>query len=574
MAVCRFHAQACRQHERSISREVAEVKWFRNLKVGAKLLASFSVMLVFMAVIGIAGYRSIAVIYSHLERIFAVNLPGIDYLTETDRDLQQLLVAERSMIFANAQSEEFKGMVAEYETNLSQSGERWEKYKALAVSAEEKALVPKFEKARQEWQAVSRRIVDGRVADTREGRREALDLSLGVGREKFEEMRDYLDQLTGINLKMAEKAHEKSGAAHRSAVLFLLAAIGAGLLAAILLVWGLSRGVTRPLREMIGGLSSAAGQVNAGSMQLAAASQSLADGASEQAASIQETSASIEELSSMTRANADNAGEARNMMGAVSQIVDKVNLHMGEMAAAIAEINKSSEETGKIIKTIDEIAFQTNLLALNAAVEAARAGEAGAGFAVVADEVRNLAMRAAEAAKDTSRLIEDTIRAVQNGNKLTRLTQEAFAENVAIAGKVGDLVAEIASASSEQAQGIGQLSKAISEMDEVVQRVAANAEETASTSEEMNAQSEQLQAMVAELTALVGRAGDGGGSGHLAGSGKQRFEKAEERVPVQGRPALAAPDGKAAKRPVRSGQARETKPEQIIPLDDEDFKDF
>ncbi|MEW6289818.1 MAG: methyl-accepting chemotaxis protein [Thermodesulfobacteriota bacterium] len=548
------------------------MKWLKNIKVGAKLSISFTVMIVFMAVIGAVGYRSINVIYSHLEGIFAVNLPGIDYLLETDRDLQQLLVAERSMIYANAQSEEFKGMVNEYETNLKQAGERWEKYKALAATPEEKAVIAEYEKAREEWQAVSRRVVAGRIADTREGRREALDLSLGVAKQKFEAMREYLDQLTGINLKMVDRAHGESGKTYRATVIFLLATLGLGLLAAVLLVLALSHGVTRPLKIMIDELSAAAKKVNAGSAQLAAGSQSLAEGASEQAASIEETSASIEELSSMTKANAGNADAARSMIGTASGIVDKVNRHMGDMAAAIAEVNKSSEETGKIIKTIDEIAFQTNLLALNAAVEAARAGEAGAGFAVVADEVRNLALRAAEAAKDTARLIEDTIRAVQNGSNLTRLTQAAFAENMEISRKVAELVEEIASASSEQAQGIEQLNKAISEMDSVVQRVAANAEESASTSEEMNAQSEQLQGMVHELTALVGRAAEGKGSHRIAKDRERQLKK--EPVQVQGRPVLAAPARKEARRQSKAGQAKEMKPEQIIPLDDEDFKDF
>ncbi|MBU0910119.1 MAG: hypothetical protein KJ717_11175, partial [Proteobacteria bacterium] len=391
-------------------------------------------------------------------------------------------------------------------------------------------------------------------------------------KKKFEEMRDYIDQLTGINLKMAENAHEKSGMTYHSTVILLLATSGAALFAAILLVWALSRGVTRPLKQMVEGLSSAADQVSAGSAQLAAGSQSLAEGASEQAASIEETSASIEELSSMTRANADNADQAKNMMVSASEIVGKVNRHMDEMAAAIAEINKSSEETGKIVKTIDEIAFQTNLLALNAAVEAARAGEAGAGFAVVADEVRNLAMRAAEAAKNTSRLIEDTIKAVQNGNKLTLLTQEAFAENVDISKKVGDLIEEIAGASREQAQGIGQLNTAISEMDSVVQRVTANAEETASTSEEMNAQAEQLKMMVGDLTALVGHAAEGKGSHRIAKDRDQHMKK--EPAPVQSRPVLAAPASKKAKKESKAEQAQEMKPEQIIPLDDEDFTDF
>ena len=549
------------------------MKWLKNVKVGARLIQSFFVMMLLMAVIGIAGYLGISDIHSHLKGIFAVNLPGIDYLVEADRDLQQLLVAERSMIFANTQSEEFKGMVAEYETNLRQADERWEKYKALAASPEEKALIPEYEKARQEWQKVSRKIVDGRIADTREGRREALDLSLGEASKKFEAMRDYLDRLTGINLEMAETAHDDSEGTYRSTVIFLLATMGVGLLAAILLVLALNRGVTRPLKEMIDDLSASADQMNAGSAQLASGSQSLAEGASRQTSAIEETSASIEELSSMIRANADNAGEARGMMGTAVQIVEKVNRHMVDMAAAIDEINKSSEETAKIIKTIDEIAFQTNLLALNAAVEAARAGEAGAGFAVVADEVRNLAMRAAEAAKNTARLIDDTSRAVQHGNALTASTREAFAENIDISRKVSELVKEIAGASSEQAQGIELLNKAISDMDGVVQGVAANAEETAATAEEMNNQAGQLQLMVDGLTSLVGQRQVRKGGRGEAVVGRRSVARAPARM--QRQPVLAAPAaGKDKKQGSRTGLGKEVKPEQVIPLDEEDFTDF
>jgi len=172
------------------------------------------------------------------------------------------------------------------------------------------------------------------------------------------------------------------------------------------------------------------------------------------------------------------------------------------------EISKASDETSKIIKTIDEIAFQTNLLALNAAVEAARAGEAGAGFAVVADEVRNLAMRAADAAKNTAELIEGTVKKVGDGTNLVNTTNEAFGKVAVSASKVGELVAEIASASNEQSQGISQVNTAVTEMDKVVQQNAANAEESASASEEMNAQAEQMKSMVNELGELVG--GEGG----------------------------------------------------------------
>ena len=308
--------------------------------------------------------------------------------------------------------------------------------------------------------------------------------------------------LTGWSVGVTQNYNEFMAAAYQLAWFIVL--VGLIFLAVTVVgVYFFSRSIALPVGQIAGDLNEASEQVATASSEVAQASQSLAEGASQQASALEETSSSLEEMSSMTRQNADNAAQAKTLTQEAKQIVDKVHDQMSGMVTAIQDVTKSSEETGKIIKTIDEIAFQTNLLALNAAVEAARAGEAGAGFAVVADEVRNLAVRAAEAAKNTSSLIEKTIVTVKNSRDLTEQTQDAFKENMVISTKIGQLVNEIAAASHEQAQGIGQIGKAVAEMDKVVQQTAASAEESASASEEMNAQAVQMKAYVSRLLTIV-----------------------------------------------------------------------
>ena len=260
---------------------------------------------------------------------------------------------------------------------------------------------------------------------------------------------------------------------------------------------------SKTLQQLTGRLDSGAKSVATATVQISSASQTLASGATEQAASIEETSASLEEMAAMTNQNAQNAGQADRLMQSAKAIVEKSDSSMQALTEAMAEISRSSDETQKIVKTIDEISFQTNLLALNAAVEAARAGEAGAGFAVVADEVRNLALRAADAARDTATLIEGTAGRIAEGSSLVGETNQAFAEIASSTAKVTDLLGEIASASTEQAQGVEQINKAVTEMDKVVQTNAANAEESSSASEEMRAQAEQMQDLVGDLVAIV-----------------------------------------------------------------------
>ena len=328
------------------------------------------------------------------------------------------------------------------------------------------------------------------------------------------------------------------------------------------LLFYLNRNVAKPIMLIADDMHVGADQVATASGQVSSASQALAEGASEQAASIEETSSTMEEMASMTKNNAENANVADGLMKEANQVVKTANDSMGRLTVSMDDIFKASDETSKIIKTIDEIAFQTNLLALNAAVEAARAGEAGAGFAVVADEVRNLAMRAAEAAKNTAELIEGTVKKVNDGSDLVSTTNEAFTKVAESSAKVGNLIAEISAASREQSSGIDQVNIAVTEMDKVVQQNAANAEESASASEEMSAQAEQLREYVNDLVALV--------TGKRSQTASSRGHRPIAKTMGSGRSKLAAPPRKH----LPNAGASELQPDQVIPFDDDDDDDF
>jgi methyl-accepting chemotaxis protein len=336
---------------------------------------------------------------------------------------------------------------------------------------------------------------------------QAKDLALGPATVKMLAAIDLLNKLVQTHRDVAVKEVQESIAQAALLKVISIVSIIAGVMAALLLGVFITRSINRVLSRIIAGLNDGAQEVASASSQVSSAAQSLAEGSSEQAASIEETSSSLEEMSSMTKRNADNAQQANILMDEAKQVVGAANESMENLTESMAAITKASEETSKIIKTIDEIAFQTNLLALNAAVEAARAGEAGAGFAVVADEVRNLAMRAADAAKNTASLIEGTVKKVRDGSELVSRTNEGFKKVAERSGKAAYLVAEISAASSEQAQGIGQINTAVSELDKLTQQNAANAEESASASEEMSAQAETMKSMVDELVAIVGSTG-------------------------------------------------------------------
>ncbi|WP_114296277.1 methyl-accepting chemotaxis protein [Anaerobacterium chartisolvens] len=251
--------------------------------------------------------------------------------------------------------------------------------------------------------------------------------------------------------------------------------------------------------EILSNIASASEQVAAGSKQVSDSSIALSQGATEQASSIEELTASLEEISSQTKLNAQNANQANELAEAAKSNAAQGNTRMNEMLKAMEEINDSSANISKIIKVIDEIAFQTNILALNAAVEAARAGQHGKGFAVVAEEVRNLAARSANAAKETTDMIESSIKKVEGGTKIARDTADALNKIVGDVARVSELVNDIAVASGEQATGIAQINQGVMQVSQVVQTNSATSEESAAASEELSSQAELLRESVSRF---------------------------------------------------------------------------
>ena len=470
-----------------------------------------------------------------------------------------------------------KGQYDRIDSAWKRVADAWKIYEPLEQTPKEAALWKAFVPAWNAWKkdhdafiAFSKQY-DATVKDyinAGEIYKKMTTQALVTNAVTFGEAEKLLGRIVEINQTVAAEAVKSAQSqADFLKAITLIAAI-AGVVLAMALGFLIARGITKVLTRITSGMSEGADQVASASGQVSSASQSLAEGASEQAASIEETSSSMEEMSSMTKRNAENAGNADGLMRDVNQVVTTANASMGQLTQSMDEISKASEQTSKIIKTIDEIAFQTNLLALNAAVEAARAGEAGAGFAVVADEVRNLAMRAATAAKDTAALIEGTVKKVNDGSQLVTTTNEAFKKVAESSGKVGTLVAEIAQASKEQSNGIDQVNIAISEMDKVVQQNAANAEESASAAEEMSAQAEQLKEYVDELVVLVtGRKNETSRS-----SAVHNLNHPMKTISLNSSKPKAV---QKTKKTMLAHKTNEVRPEQVIPFDDdENFKDF
>jgi len=327
-------------------------------------------------------------------------------------------------------------------------------------------------------------------------------------------------------------------------------------------------------------VSEAAWQVSNASAQITGESQGLAEGSNEQASSIEEVSSSLEEISAMTKQNADNSNHAKILAQETRLAADEGDVAMRRMATAIHDIKASADNTAKIIKTIDDIAFQTNLLALNAAVEAARAGEAGKGFAVVAEEVRNLAMLSADAAQNTANMIEESVKKADGGVKITEEVAMSLNKIVERAGKVGEIISEIAAASKEQSSGIEHVNVAVVQMSQVTQRDAAISEQCASASQELSDQAAALSEMVRTFKLSDGQGREGDVHNQEAAEKHQRRAAPAPHLPSPRR--LAVISDRLGRHKIKEARAeiipaklvKAVSAEDIIPLDDDEINEF
>ncbi len=495
----------------------------RGVSIGGKLIAGYLAMVLFMVGIAVTGYTNMAVLRARLRDMHEVKLPSIDNLDQSDRDLQQLLVAERSLLSLSADDPKVKDLLAAYEENAQQSKDRAAAFIALSDGTEEKALYEAYLAERAKWEASSREVLRLAASQAMEDRMAAIERSFGAAAEGFGKTREYLNQLEELTL---EKAAAETVAANeafvRSVIVLVLISlftvalalvvgltlsnrIRSALAAAVSFADGIASGdltgrlsgelvtrgdelgrlarsldsMNRRLASIVGSIDGAAYSINEEAGQVAASAQAVSQGATEQAASVEEISSSMEQMVSNIQQNADNAVETGRISGSAAEEGSKGGESVAQTVHAMKEISNK-------IAIIDEIARNTNLLALNAAIEAARAGEFGKGFAVVASEVRKLAERSQLSAGEITDLSAKSVSVAEEaGRIIDRIVPDIR--------KTNELVQEIVASGREQESGASQMNSAVLQLDQVIQQNASAAEELSAMAANLASQSAAMR---------------------------------------------------------------------------------
>ncbi len=476
-------------------------------QVRTLVVAVILILVISMTMMSFKSYQGIEAVHGTYGSVIRSEIPklevlqGITYESSTiQRGVLRLLV--ESGVGTDTES---KNKIVKMITDARhRNEENLKKIEPLLHAEEGKKIFKSLQGSLIDYNQKADRVIELALAGKAQ---EAYTYNLSATLPAFNGAQKVLDQFVDFNVNIANKEDERADLEARGLV---KAMMWIGTIAVILSLFGggyaifLLRSTMRRLERVSESIEESSLQTASASSQVSSSSQSLAEGASEQAASLEETSSSLEEMSSMTKRNAENAQNAKDLANHTKRSGDSGLQEMNALRGAMGDIQTSSKEISKIIKTIDEIAFQTNILALNAAVEAARAGEHGLGFAVVADEVRNLAQRAAAAARETAEKIEGAIEKTEHGSQLTHRVATSLEEIVDKAKQVDQLIGEIALASVEQSRGVDQINMAIGQMDKVTQSSAANAEETAAAAQQSSAQVETLHGLVEELNGIVG----------------------------------------------------------------------
>lgn len=474
----------------------------KNWTIGKRIVFGFCSVILISIALGVFAHSQLLSIKKYSSSIVVDALPGVYLIGQLENSVRQNQFLTMNHIVSDS-AEEMAGFENALKQGTAHVDELTKKYEKTITRPKDREMFDKMVEAFGPLRQARGRV----LALSRDQKpKEAFALSKAELNPAFEKVAGLVKDLVAFNKQIGDEdgvgietaiAHAQLGMWAGSALAVI---VGAGVAFIII------RGTSRVLTTVANSIADGSGQIASASGQVSSGSQALAEGASEQAASLEETSSSLEEMASMTKRNHESAVRVNGLAREARSAADSGAQDMQAMIVAMNEIRSSGDETAKVIKTIDEIAFQTNILALNAAVEAARAGEAGMGFAVVADEVRSLAQRAAQAAKETSAMIENSVSKTTQGVEISSKVAGSLKEIVEKIRQVDDLAAEVASASKEQTQGIEQVNTAVVQMDKVTQANAANAEESASAAEELNAQAKSLQESVAQLMGLVGRA--------------------------------------------------------------------